>query len=134
MEDVLYRDVDRIVVVGDGKIVADMTPDALLAASVLEQEGIREPLYLTACKYMGIPVTEERKPQHIESFNLSGMEEKAQQWYQKTAWIPRQTDLEKLLEVKNVSFGIRRTAGTPECEFSSEKRRDAEYCRKKRSR
>ena len=105
LEDVLYRDVDRIVVIGDGKIVADMTPDALLAASVLEQEGIREPLYLTACKYMGIPVTEERKPQHIESFNLSGMEEKAQQWYQKTAWIPWQTDAEKLLEVKNVSFG-----------------------------
>lgn len=105
LEDVLYRDVDRIVVVGDGKIVADMTPDALLAASVLEQEGIREPLYLTACKYMGIPVTEERKPQHVESFDLTGMEEKARQWYQKTAWVPRQTDAEELLEVKNVSFG-----------------------------
>ena len=105
LEDVLYRDVDRIVVVGDGKIVADMTPDALLAASVLEQEGIREPLYLTACRYMGIPVSEERKPQHIESFNLTGMEEKARQWYQKTAWMPRQTDAEELLEVKNVSFG-----------------------------
>ena len=105
LEDVLYRDVDRIVVVGDGKIVADMTPDALLAASVLEQEGIREPLYLTACKYMGIPVTEENKPQHVESFDLAGMEEKARQWYQKTAWVPRQTDAEELLEVKNISFG-----------------------------
>ena len=31
LEDVLYRDVDRIVVVGDGTIVCDLTPDELLA-------------------------------------------------------------------------------------------------------
>ena len=105
LEDVLYRDVDRIVVIGDGKVVADMTPDALLATSVLNQEGIREPLYLTACKYMGIPVTEKQKPQHVESFDLTGMEERAQQWYQKTTVTPRGLENETLLEVKNVSFG-----------------------------
>lgn len=105
MEDVLYRDVDRIVVIGDGKIVADMTPDALLAASVLVQEGIREPLYLTACKYMEIPVTEERKPQHVESFDLTGQEEKARRWYQKTSWEPAKRSAETILEIKNVFFG-----------------------------
>ena len=105
LEDVLYRDVDRIVVIGDGKIVADMTPDALLAASVLVQEGIREPLYLTACKYMEIPVTEERKPQHVESFDLTGKEEKARRWYQKTSWEPAKRSAETILEIKNVSFG-----------------------------
>lgn len=105
LEDALYRDVDRIVVIGDGKIVADMTPDALLAASVLMQEGIREPLYLTACKYMEIPVTEERKPQHVESFDLTGQEEKARRWYQKTSWEPAKRSAETILEIKNVSFG-----------------------------
>ena len=105
LEDVLYRDVDRIVVIGDGKVVADMTPDALLATSVLKQEGIREPLYLTACKYMGIFVTEKQKPQHVESFDLTGMEERAQQWYQKVAVTPRRPESETLLEVKDVSFG-----------------------------
>ena len=105
LEDVLYRDVDRIVVIGDGKIVADMTPDALLAASVLVQEGIREPLYLTACKYMEIPVTEERKPQHVESFDLTGQEEKARRWYQKTSWEPAKISAETIMEIKNVSFG-----------------------------
>ena len=105
LEDVLYCDVDRIVVIGDGKIVADMTSDALLAASVLVQEGIREPLYLTACKYMEIPVTEEQKPQHVESFDLTGQEEKAQRWYQKTSWEPAKRSAETILEIKNVSFG-----------------------------
>ena len=48
LEDVLYRNVDRVIVVGDGKIVADMTPDELMSADILPGLGIREPLYVTA--------------------------------------------------------------------------------------
>ena len=59
LEDALYRDVDRIIVVGDGQIVADTTPDELLAMDVLEQQGIREPLYLTALKHAGCQITKE---------------------------------------------------------------------------
>ena len=105
LEDVLYRDVDRIIVIGDGKIAADMTPDALLTTSVLEAEGIREPLYLTACKYMDIPVLEERKPQHVETFDLTGMEEKAQKWYQEAPVQSRHQEGETLLELQQVGFG-----------------------------
>ena len=105
LEDVLYRDVDRIIVIGDGKIAADMTPDALLTTSVLEAEGIREPLYLTACKYMDIPVLEERKPQHVETFDLTGMEGKAQKWYQEAPVQSRHQEGETLLELQQVGFG-----------------------------
>ena len=105
LEDVLYRDVDRIIVIGDGKIAADMTPDALLTTSVLEAEGIREPLYLTACKYMNIPVLEERKPQHVETFDLTGMEGKAQKWYQEAPVQSRHQEGETLLELQQVGFG-----------------------------
>lgn len=105
LEDVLYRDVDRIIVIGDGKIAADMTPDALLTTSVLEAEGIREPLYLTACKYMDIPVLEERKPQHVETFDLTGMEGKAQKWYQEATVQSRHQEGETLLELQQVGFG-----------------------------
>ena len=55
LEDVLYRDVDRIVVVSEGRIAADMTPDELMAADILSKLGIREPLYVTAMKYAPIP-------------------------------------------------------------------------------
>ena len=51
LEDVLYKDVDRIVVVGEGTIVADMKPDDLLAGNILKEQGIREPLYVTALKH-----------------------------------------------------------------------------------
>lgn len=105
LEDVLYRDVDRIIVIGDGKIAADSKPDALLTTSVLEAEGIREPLYLTACKYMDIPVLEERKPQHVETFDLTGMEEKAQKWYHEAQVQSRHQEGETLLELQQVGFG-----------------------------
>ncbi|MCF0233325.1 MAG: DUF3744 domain-containing protein, partial [Enterococcus sp.] len=57
LEDALYRDVDRIIVIGEGRIVADMTADELLSADILQKEGIREPLYITALKYAGCNVT-----------------------------------------------------------------------------
>ena len=59
LEDVLYRHVDRIILVSDGRIAADMTPDALIAADILAKYGIREPLYATALKYAGVHITED---------------------------------------------------------------------------
>ena len=53
LEDVLYRPVDRIILMSGGCIVADMAPDDLLRSSLLSEYGIREPLYITAMKYAG---------------------------------------------------------------------------------
>ena len=65
LEDALYRDVDRIIVVGEGRIVADCKPDELLVTDVLENQGIREPLYITALKAAGCSICAKDKPQHI---------------------------------------------------------------------
>lgn len=54
LEDVLWRHVDRIILVDDGTIQADMTPAELLSTDLLTSHGIREPLYLTALKYAGV--------------------------------------------------------------------------------
>lgn len=53
LEDVLYRPVDRIILMAEGKIIADMAPDEMLRSDLLKKYGIREPLYLTAMKYAG---------------------------------------------------------------------------------
>ena len=50
LEDVLWRDVDRIILVSEGRILADLHPDELLATDLLADNGIREPLYLTAMR------------------------------------------------------------------------------------
>ena len=59
LEDVLWRNVDRIILVNEGTILADMTPDELLSTSLLADNGIREPLYVTAMRYAGIDITKE---------------------------------------------------------------------------
>lgn len=50
VEEVLTCPLDRIVVLDDGQIIADATPDALLRQDILHQAGIRPPLYLEALR------------------------------------------------------------------------------------
>ncbi|MFR5795430.1 MAG: ABC transporter ATP-binding protein [Christensenellales bacterium] len=57
LEDVLWRNVDRIILVNDGEIVEDMRPDEMLSTDLLQKNGIREPLYVTALRYAGVEVT-----------------------------------------------------------------------------
>lgn len=80
LEDVLYRDVDRIVVVSQGRIVADMSPDELMAANILPELGIREPLYVTAMKYAGVNITSEMRAGRIDTLDVEQFKEKIVQW------------------------------------------------------
>jgi len=57
LEDALHRPVDRIVLMDRGRIVADLPPAALLATDLLRRTGVREPLYLSALRCAGVPVT-----------------------------------------------------------------------------
>ncbi|OTN75691.1 hypothetical protein A5886_000767 [Enterococcus sp. 8G7_MSG3316] len=56
LEEVLAAPIDRIIVMDEGMIAADTTPDALLRSSLLQEVGIREPLYIKACKKIGLPL------------------------------------------------------------------------------
>ncbi len=107
LEDALYRDVDRIVVVGDGRIVADVRPDELLAGPVLKEQGIREPLYITALKYAGCRIEKADLPQHIESMNLLPYKEKIQNWYDKVQLTKKTPNREPALEIRDLSFSYK---------------------------
>jgi len=104
LEDALYRDVDRIVVIGDGRVVADMTPDELLASDILIQEGIREPLYVTALKHAGCQVAAKDHPQHIETMNLEPYQEKVRDWFEKVSLPEIQAEEKPALEVLDLDF------------------------------
>ena len=81
LEDVLYKDVDRIVLMDQGRIVADMTPDEMLSSDILVKNGIREPLYVSAIKAAGAQVAAETHPQHIESMDILPYRDKIRSWY-----------------------------------------------------
>jgi energy-coupling factor transport system ATP-binding protein len=53
LEDVLFRPIDRIVLVDRGRIAADMSPAEILQSDILAEKGIRLPLYVGALKYSG---------------------------------------------------------------------------------
>ena len=106
LEDVLWRNVDRIVLVNDGTILADLTPDELLSTSLLSDNGIREPLYVTAMRYAGIDITKEKKPAHVDSVVLNeGDRKKLREWFEAQPLPEDAGEREKLLEVKHLSFG-----------------------------
>ena len=111
LEDALYRDVDRIVVVGDGRIVADVRPDELLTGTVLKEQGIREPLYITALKYAGCRIDKADLPQHIESMNLLPYKEKVRNWYDRVQLTKKTPNREPALEIRDLSFSY--TPGQP---------------------
>ena len=71
VEDVLYRPVDRVVLMGDGRIQYDGDPDTLLCTELLQTGGIREPLYVTALKYAGVKLTKEMRPSFLPELRLS---------------------------------------------------------------
>ena len=71
LEDVLYRPVDRIIVMDQGRIVADTTPYELLCCDMLQTHGIREPLYISALKYANCDIANIPQLEDVENFVLS---------------------------------------------------------------
>lgn len=102
LEDVLECHVDRIIVVDKGRIVADLTPDELLASSILEECNIREPLFVKAAKYAGSEVTAESKPSHIHTFSVD--KDKLLTWFEATNPPERKKKTDPILELENIHF------------------------------
>ena len=108
LEDVLYRDVDRIVLMGNGRILSDSTPDELLSGSLLTENGIREPLYLTALKYAGVQITPSMLPHSIRTIRLSEEDkEKVRRWMKETRIQTRAENEKVLLSAENLHFSYR---------------------------
>ena len=109
LEDVLWRDVDRIVLMQSGRIISDTTPDALLSGDLLSENGIREPLYITALKYAGVNITEELQPHSIRSIVLSEETKTAvRTWAETVAFPQKKTADEVLLSAENIDFSYDR--------------------------
>lgn len=51
LEDVMYKDIDRVILIDDGMVIYNGNLNDLLHSELLVKYGIREPLYLTAIKY-----------------------------------------------------------------------------------
>lgn len=104
LEEVLAAAVDRIIVMEEGRILADSTPNELLKTDMLQQVGIREPLYLAALKKAGVPVTDAADLVAVEAFASPEIAEKLTQFQEKFPKPALPSHQPPLLQAKNLSF------------------------------
>jgi energy-coupling factor transport system ATP-binding protein len=102
LEDVLYRELDRIVVIDGGRITADDIPAAVLSSGVLGRTGIREPLYLSALRYAGISFGPADHPEELRRLDFDALALRA--WDAGMADPAAGEDPAPLLEIRNLSF------------------------------
>ena len=105
LEDVLYRPVDRVVVMGEGRILYDDNPDKLLCTDLLHKCGIREPLYVTALKYAGVELTPGMRPAYLPELTLSeGQKQQVRTWFAKQPPAKAAGQQEVLLQAEDIDF------------------------------
>ena len=93
LEDVLHCNVDRIIVMDKGEIVADTTPNEILETDILTKVGVREPLYLTALKYA-----------NCDAKDIKDTKDKITNWYNNCEVVNHNNEGQPILEMKNVTF------------------------------
>ena len=73
LEDVLYRPVDRILLVNDGTLLFNGSPDELLSSTLLLENGIREPLYVTVLRQLGFDTRDAQNLSQLDALDLSDL-------------------------------------------------------------
>ena len=99
LEDVLHRPVDRIVLINDGRILFNGSPDQLLATDLLTQNGIREPLYLTTLRQLGVDLAKEEQLANLDNLSISKGQVQLQNELAKET-----PELQSLFRLEDVSF------------------------------
>ena len=105
LEDVLHCEVDRIVLMGEGRILYDGDPDRLLCADLLHKSGIREPLYVTALKYAGVPLTPEMHLSFLPELQLSEEDcGRVRAWFEAQPKPEEEAKKKVLLQAEDIDF------------------------------
>ena len=104
LEDVLQCDVDRVIVMDKGEIIADTTIDEIIRKDILRKVGIREPLYLTALRYADCEINDTLKLKNIETLELGEYKEKLKDWYENIEVYESDENQNPILELDNICF------------------------------
>lgn len=100
LEDVLYRPVDRVLLVNDGKLLFNGSPDELLSTTLLLDNGIREPLYVTVLRQLGFNTKSAEQLSQLETLDLSGLS-----LPDRTRKVPSESQTIPILEVGKLKVG-----------------------------
>ena len=104
LEEVLHASVDRIIVVSEGEIVANGTPNEILSSNILMENGIREPLYVTALRYAQCNISEDMHLENVESLNMEMCRDNLKKWFENTKESKIEEEKDVVLEMKDICF------------------------------
>ena len=104
LEDVLHRPVDRIVLVNNGEILADCKPEELFATTLLEDNGIRLPLYVQAMKYADVDLSKVKNLADDTDYDLQDQKDKLVHWYNTNKTDVKKIETAPLLTIKDLCF------------------------------
>ena len=99
LEDVLYRPVDRVILINQGQVLFNGRPDELLRTTLLAENGIREPLYLTTLRQLGQDIDQLEHLDRLEDIELTGVNRSIPE-----ATFTKTGDAEELLKLEQISF------------------------------
>ena len=103
LEDVLYRPVDRVILINQGQVLFNGRPDELLRTTLLAENGIREPLYLTTLRQLGQDINQLEHLDRLDDIQLDDV----------NCVIPEATftktgETEELLKLEQISFAYQK--------------------------
>ena len=115
IEDVLKNKIDRVILLNEGRIIADCSPDEIVISEKLVGAGIRKPLYILALERSGVSLTREHQPGSLDSISLSENEKKHVRSWMET--VKQNNNLPSnishtdtpLLEAQNIRFSYTNT-------------------------
>lgn len=99
LEDVLYRPVDRVILINQGQVLYNGQPDELLRTTLLAENGIREPLYLTTLRQLGQDIDQLEHLDRLEDIELTGVNRSIPE-----ATVTKTGETEELLKLERISF------------------------------
>ena len=99
LEDVLYRPVDRVILINQGQVLFNGSPDELLRTTLLAENGIREPLYLTTLRQLGQDINQLEHLDRLEDIELTGVNRSIPE-----ATFTKTGEAEELLKLEQISF------------------------------
>ena len=99
LEDVLYRPVDRVILINQGQVLFNGRPDELLRTTLLAENGIREPLYLTTLRQLGQDIDQLEHLDRLEDTELTGVNRSIPE-----ATFTKTGEAEELLKLEQISF------------------------------
>lgn len=102
LEDVLYRPIDRVILINQGQVLFNGRPDELLRTTLLAENGIREPLYLTTLRQLGQDISNLPDLDNVGKLPLEGLSVDIP-----TPNFEKGAEAETILELGHLNFAYR---------------------------